>query len=316
MKNLLLLLALFILFTTANAEQTCCGKIQTAFETNKIAGNFGVLDLTFITKHEGGDVSIDSIWYSLPDGFLFQSNSLAVGAYTGDSLQIDTLSLSYDTSNLPFFLKEIRMYMLIDSVISMSPVYIYFAPWDTVEIWNDENNPIENRNWLADNNLDTPQRVYIDPDTLPGLPDTTLPICWKQYEGLAYEIPVNCDSADTVGQGKIGKTFRGTVSGRLIFQYTNELGNAIDLEIANARVEVYKGWRRIAVGQTDNDGFFELDYDYFTLNLRVCVNLLIDSIKEIQFQVQILNNFKETPLPLTQAFLKMNILQKHILKLI
>lgn len=154
---------LILSFSLAKGTQPpCCGMLNTTFETKKIAQINGSLDLTFVTKHNEGSFNVDSIWYSLPPGISFVNNSLDTGIYTGDSLQVDTLKITYDTSDLPYFLQELRMYMLTDSGLSMTPVYIYFTPWDTIEIWNDESNPIATRRWLVPNNLDTPQRVSID----------------------------------------------------------------------------------------------------------------------------------------------------------
>ncbi|MEC8692966.1 MAG: hypothetical protein VXX46_04230 [Bacteroidota bacterium] len=144
------------------------------------------------------------------------SNYIAIAE--GNSITLD-FTFDYDTTNLPYYQKEIRFITNDSGITELSSQYletahIYFTPWNTVEVFGNHDFLAQKRNWLVGDEINSPNRVYINKSSLPvsDLPDTfpdddSSNIYSRHIEGLGYSIPFlapdtfNYDSTDLVAEG-------------------------------------------------------------------------------------------------------------------
>lgn len=269
MKTIKLLLILLISFK-CSADSCCDDILRIQFQPQVIQYQDGYIELSYnvIRNQEIDTLIIDSISYFIEnnEGVVVEGNTLEGGIYENMEETTHFLNLSYDPSNPPFYLQEVRMYVTTNGLASMSIAYLHFTPWGTIEVFNSSTLSKHHISWISPlENDEEIIRVEIDPDTIPSsLPDTTLPTCWKYYEGLAYAVLVNCEE-DTTQQPEWVKTFRGRALGRLTYTYRNEDGQTRVIPIANARIEAWSTYR-IGVGSTDNNGNFQFNFDKTTVN--------------------------------------------------
>jgi|GEM_PF-5986911 len=261
---------LFItLFTCKIYANSCCeNDLQIEFQDFSTEAE-GILILPFNVIHDDGGnvITIDSIIYFVEnnEGISIVSNSLSIGSFQGENPTTFNLEISYDANNTPFYLQELRMYVYANDRATLATTYLFFSPWGEIQIYNPNTLPNDIISWLSPVEGEVPVRSEINPDTIPNtVPDTTLPMCWKYYDGLAYAVLVNCNE-DPEPEPEFVKTFRGRAKGRLVYTYRNDNAATVTIPIANARVEAWSGFR-IGVGSTDNNGYFNFDFDKTIFN--------------------------------------------------
>jgi hypothetical protein len=245
------------------------------------------------------------IW-SLPDNWNISQAGFPVyqGYSAGDSLIVSfTLSIP-DTNNLPFYPQYIELNLLTNRQNSMYQTItmagkVYFTPYNSIEIWNLEDFYDLKRNWLEEDSI-PPQRIFIPREDIPvsNLGDDPSiyerdSATWNDWwidnfreveiEGLAYTVlmtPVPYDSLDyyaNIGdmdttdndgpvQKKLGKTFTGTIKGRVTSTVKTGEDNETNVVIglAGLRINLYDDDLMfddyIGSTYTDEDGYYTINY--------------------------------------------------------
>ena len=116
-------------------------------------------------------VSIDSIKIATGSFFISDSLTLLSGLYDSGIVEDHSFNLLYDTAIIPYYIKEIKLIIYSDYGMFSSMFWIYFTPYNTIEILNHEN-LTHNRKWVfGDENL-YPSRIYIPYDSIETNIDT------------------------------------------------------------------------------------------------------------------------------------------------
>jgi hypothetical protein len=294
-------LILFALVAHAFTQCDDCNKLHFKFLSDSITELNDTLNLTlevWMNPENTDTLNIDTFYCINNSDLEFLFSSIDTGIYSGDTIQYFNIGLLYDTTDLPFYLQEFTIHFNVNNEIKSALVYFYFTPWNTIEVYNMQTLPPD-RQWLVETAIDSYQRVYIHPDSLPSEPDTTQLLCYKYIEGLAYVVLVNCDTTTTdsivdeslmtyngydtpdsfwganidtilydgMSEG-IWKTFKGRITGTIVYNYDNEGdpqridNNIVQIPIAKARVVIYHGIRKINAGFTNDTGYFDIPYEY------------------------------------------------------
>jgi len=228
------------------------------------------------------------------------TNTYGQTYYPGDSITW-TVTITYPTTNLPFYPQEIYIKQYANRFIRTylnDTVYdeigttamIYLTPYNTVEIWNLTDFQNLRRSWLYYEDNPNAQRIFIDSTSIPesNLGSYTInwdTIAWEndwqddyreiEVEGLAYTVlmkPVSPDSMDyydQIGDGPDStdskKWFTGRVKGRLMAYYNDDFGNPITYPLSGIRVKLMEKdlfWSQTFDSDyTDVDGYFDLYYN-------------------------------------------------------
>jgi len=220
---------------------------------------------------------------------------------------------NYDTLNLPFYPKEIQILSLDTNIPSdanrLASAFIYFTPWNTIEIFDFHDFINSKRFWLEGIDSLAPSRVYIDKNSLPisDLPDTlsendsSKVYSWRK-EGMAYSIPMinpdtfDYDSVDLILDGLMMKKddgcgfwahkFRGRIENTRIVSINNvELGGTfVPIGLRHASVEIcVNRWpfQVILECGTDAEGYIVhnnsriIDFDFCRNSNKVHADIFI-----------------------------------------
>jgi hypothetical protein len=257
-------------------------------------------------------VSHDSVWI---DSFSFVSDYFVLNGInksfplyldSGDSLILD-ISISYDSSNIPYYYKSVDNLLFfhnskMQNSFSIAPINIYFTPWGTTEIWNLDDFSSLPRVWEIPKTPE-PNRVFIPKDSIPisnRPPLDSINLEWEtdfqkiSYPNLPFAIEMAAahpdslagyillDSIQDPGDSNsnsnsiiIGKTFKGRITGRLLCNYINDMGNPVIIPLAGIFIKVkedditgnagnHTGYNiTLTSGYTDDNGNFDLSYSVF-----------------------------------------------------
>jgi len=238
MKIKILFLLASMLFATnvVLSQNELPFRIQAQTDTINVINDTFEVSYSLIKRLDSLSFTIDSIFYITCDEIEFLSNSLDTGNYSGDSVEEYSMVFLYDSTSKPFYLEEIRVYMIVNGIRVVSNFWVFFTPWNTIEVFSDAQMP-SNRRWLANTEFDSINKCYINPNSLPGPADTSLPLCYKYIEGLAYAVLTNCDTLgfDTFDENyylvydnnpdtfeinyfRTSEKYKGTITGRLIYK--------------------------------------------------------------------------------------------------
>lgn len=304
MKILVTIIVFFGYQMSTKASDCCKNLLNIEFKTEVQPLGNGTLSLDFSVNDSldgSPTIHIDSLWYFVVNNeeLNINTNTLDTGNYSTGNEQIHSLTMNYDAVLTPFFLQELRMYVKVNGKTQMHIAYVYFTAWQTIEIFSESTLANQDRSWIAPLDGEIPIRTTIIPDTLPTYNDldTTLPICWRQIDGLAYEVPVNCEDDnggdELAGKNFFVKTFRGRAKGRVTYDYYNDENVWVVLPIANIRVEARSGFKNIGDGTTDDDGYFDFNFDRTVANTsgNIDVKIRVES-QDNSNKVKVLNNLK------------------------
>ena len=179
---------------------------------------------------------------------------------------------SYNTTSLPIYLTEVKIFCLTDDENGATGTncYIYFTPYGTIEILNEHDFANLNRFWFG-NDGKFNQRIQIEKDSIPvsniNLNDSTFnpdSVYFVFKAGLGYAIPMKIDPAQQMDtdQLKTTHTFYGRLNNVRIFSYYSNESNQHVLSriwLKNAKVEIIRdrtiGYENIKTVYTDNEGF-------------------------------------------------------------
>ncbi len=110
------------------------------------------------------------------------------------------IDIQYNTSQIPYFYQKLNLKLrnpTTGQVASSTPIYVFFTPHNTVEVWNDLDFENTKRIWDDPEVNPTVQKIYIKKQNIPqsNLSDadfhnSEMEKSYVSMEGLAYSIPV------------------------------------------------------------------------------------------------------------------------------
>ena len=213
-------------------------------ETNNLSTHF-TITMKYIA-HENIVFKENPVFHLGIQGVVENYQNLSEMALSeGDSL-VAVVEINYDTTNLPFYPRNFEIsqnYQTLGGQQRQVSVYgnIYFTPYRTVEVLSAGDFSNSLRMWFHQySKIDTIRR-YIARDSIPvsnldatDVVDTTWKENWtfQEVPGLAYRIPLKAMHPDSIaahseqgdgGGEHIRSIYNGTVSGRLVMNYVNDL---------------------------------------------------------------------------------------------
>jgi hypothetical protein len=246
---------------------------------------------------------LDTISYLLPNGWSeieYQNNSPNSESslyLPGDSIPF-VFSISYPTSGLPYYPKDVKIFMQVKSKLNDTLNVrfhgrIFFTPWNSVEIWAEEDFYSIGRVWKEEILHGSLARVSIDRDSVPVSdigPNDTITEDWQYearlvtYPGLPFYVkmkPVHPDTmkyyAENFGDSasslsnrlnKADFRYIGNISGTISTAFTNDLNNTNPLFLKGVLIKLIDrdGPNGNVIDEldethTDENGNFTLSYN-------------------------------------------------------
>ncbi len=115
-------------------------------------------------------VQLESPTFALGSNPAARSAALiAPSVRLGDTVRT-TVAVQYDLNRLPFSLEKMEV-KLVDpagNLVGTAPAFVFFTPYNTVELWNRTDLDKLNRVWDVPNSGSVPARQYVNPSTIPA----------------------------------------------------------------------------------------------------------------------------------------------------
>ncbi len=203
------------------------------------------------------------------------------GVAARDTVQV-ALTVSYNAAAKPFGLENLTLRYLdgAGTQLAAAPAFLYFTPYNTLEVWSRDGLDSLKRVWDTPTNTPTRQAatkasVPVSDLTYAEVADPTVPKKYRSVPGLAYSVPVrDPNNGDDVGEeeGEIidgtyqyrRRTWAGTISGRIATDQMGGIGGL--LPVTGIRVEL---WDKdglfddfLAAGHTDDAGRFSFYFNH------------------------------------------------------
>ncbi|HTJ49777.1 MAG TPA: hypothetical protein VL443_10015, partial [Cyclobacteriaceae bacterium] len=264
-------------------------------EINSVSGS-----LAFKVRVYANDTIYNAfIGNSYPTGWNVTASTSVTKISPGQFADID-VTITYPVANLPFFPVSTSLeidYWLAPSLPNTRPVTytenttgkVYFTPYNTVEVWNDDDFYNLNRIWYEKGTLTDTIRRSIPKESIPVsniLPTDSITEDWQddfqsiQVAGLPYEVMLRgvdpavidslnvddgSDSTVSVPGAKLGfHTFSGTIKGRLVSNIVNNFGDHVQIGLAGILVKLKERDKlyneQFAETMTDANGYYTLTY--------------------------------------------------------
>ncbi|GAA4392541.1 hypothetical protein GCM10023186_43170 [Hymenobacter koreensis] len=145
----------------------------------------------------------------------------------GDTIRL-AFAVAYNPANVPHYLERLQLRAVRPdgTVATRGTAFVYFTPYNTVEVWSSHGLDQLNRVWDApDYTWTPPPPEEIKPGNVPvcnlteaELADENVPKKMKSVPGLAYAVPVRDDGTDddsNESDAARARTWNGTISGRV-----------------------------------------------------------------------------------------------------
>lgn len=285
-KNILWLLLVAVCFPIAlQGQSNCkhCANVRMYFQSYEKAEIDGQLNVRlYCIAEEAGIFSLprfSSTWNQSLQASQNYAEKVAMQA--GDSLVFDYV-LSYDTAALPYYSVNIQantVFETPDDAYSMThTLYVYFTPYNSVEVFDQAHYFRPNRVWLVGEETTAPSRVFIPQDSIPvsdipmGFEPDTNDIVYDyiDIEGLGYAIPMlykdfeGYNPTNGVGGEVRANTFHGEINNLRIFAMDiDDKGQPKEISLKGARVEI---WRDRTIGDQHIGTFFTDDAGFVSDN--------------------------------------------------
>ncbi|MEM7035574.1 MAG: T9SS type A sorting domain-containing protein [Bacteroidota bacterium] len=271
--------------------------IQTqSFEKPTLDGNFDVpftvLALEDLNLNHAFFVEADlpNNWYT---GFAMAPGTppppSAMDA--GDSAS-GMIRILYNPQNLPFHFQKLKIgvrNLQTQKVESSQFIYVYFTPYNTVEVWSPKEWEMLKREWDSPQSF-APDRQFVPPSSIPNSDLTdmeyaegTVDIVYKSIPGLAYSIPMK--QPPPSNKTELWNTFTGTIKGRILTDADTEDGGSSQIGIAGIRVKLMHHnslWfdSEIETVYTESNGEFEINYNESAFGQFIKLYLKIETENE------------------------------------
>lgn len=298
MKHLTVVLLTLLFLTSYGKSQAPLLSLINSLETPILNGTatttgyLKIIDTTFFIQQPS---------FRTSNLYTLNSQELVLLAgttkYPGDSIPFN-LAINYNINNLPFFPVKFEFELKVvgsinqDTIFITDEFYVFFTPYNTVEIWNLYDYTNLRRRWLNPDLVSDTSRVYINPSDIPvsniePIDRTTeagMDNDWedeyrsRRINNLAYEVLMKAVPIDSVayyasfGDEYPGiptnaplKRFTGTVIGSLKTTIENENGILVEIPLTGIKVKLKE--RDNLVDETfeetytDSNGDFRFDYD-------------------------------------------------------
>jgi hypothetical protein len=280
-------------------------------------------------------ITIDSITYSgsayfaVSMGGVSGNNFAASPAFSTINLlptqqSTATVSATYNASQLPYYPKDIEFKVWAHNAhnsidVAIAEVKVYFTPYNTTEIWDIADFVQLPRVWSTPLTPE-PIRVSIAKSSIPvsTRPDlSTLTAAWqtdfqeKFVAGLPYSVLMEAIHPDTIlarhiadslasdtgvlNKGVFGRTFTGTITGRLSASIINDDGVPATLYPAGVEVKLWEEdaiRQEFGITQTDANGYFSISYEKWQSHIEGDdIELYLEIYtRNSQFDLQVVEN--------------------------
>lgn len=246
----------------------------------------------------------DSLDFILPEGWSVKTiGSLSNSTVMPSANVTRSITFEYDEGDLSFYPQK---FSVIYGPSDINPThlkaaaYVYFTPYETIELWSYYDFVHLNRNWYIPESPE-PSRVYVDPITIPAsnIPSNFAPTeDWEEdfqfvdVPGLAYSIPMLAIHPDTLaldtgniviwdtsarydGCGGTLRRYLGVISGTVVSPFDQDNSTAlINRPLQGLRVEIFERDYlfgapvnfRIGFGTTDASGNFSINVNTCQFN--------------------------------------------------
>ena len=219
----------------------------------------------------------ENVFVTAPTNFSIQNTSAQARLSSTTSVVKDEsldfqYKVSFDPTNLPYYYQEIKILLEPRDTIhqkSENIAYIYFTPYNTIEIFNESDFIKSKREWLPVSNV-YPPRTFIHKDSIPlsnitssdtMLTDNELKRVFMDGLGYAVTVKVPLTATNTDESNANNRswenTYRFNIENCRFFVWTqNDNGNWNQLPVSFAKVKV---WRARDIKDTKI-----ISTDYFT----------------------------------------------------
>lgn len=300
-KTLLVFVFAFI-FKFAYSQDTAA--IEIKIQSRKVFLDTSTQTIKVLYSIKANDtVELDSVQFNLQYSYLANTKGFVpelaflstswnkkyfnTHLFAGDSFS-DTAELHFNKTRMPFYFQylELNMRDMNDSgnsVIQSAEVFVYFTPYDTIEVYNSVDFDKLQRIWNNDDSQMVALRIPAAKSNLPvsnltaaEFNNDSLPKSFFSHPALSYIVPMalTLDTFDMEeanetevarradGCGNNRRRWRGTISGNLRSQVESDLGGTVNINLRNIRVRIMEkdAWPNpddeLAVVYTDNNGNF------------------------------------------------------------
>lgn len=179
-----------------------------------------------------------------------------------------TLELRYNQENLPYTYRRFQLSLVgsADQKLGTTVVYVYFTPYDTVEVWNQDDFENLNRRWDRPQANERP-RQKLARSSLPAeawsaalFTGDTKPTRMFRTPGLAYAVPMPVNAMPQHRLSAAKNDFEGTVEGQIVTVIHGSDLSIVDIEVEVWESDLINGDTFLATGYTGEDGLFSIDF--------------------------------------------------------
>jgi hypothetical protein len=272
MKNTILFLFLIFFASESIAQdQTHCSSAnQSELSLSVISKDISEISsnvtFQFCLRTRDSSISIDTLLFNSEfASFSGFNTTLSQGTYAGTDSVIYNISFHCDTSQLPYYPKEIQFTVVTGKDIYRTQATVYFTPWNTIKIMNFADFHDPSYVWTIGNDDAQRTQSFIALDSFQSVYDSTLPTSYRHIEGSAISVQHNYDTAfvdtDTSSSPNainLLRKFEGRIKGRVQVPYNNEWTQNVNVNVANILISVVQdrgggNLKPIASGYTDEN---------------------------------------------------------------
>ena len=178
------------------------------------------------------------------------------------------LKLRVDRDHLPYTYRRFKLCTVDEAgqISGTATIFLYFTPYNTVEVWNQDDFENLNRRWdgLRQNEL---PRQFVPRGELPEAAWSTSlfrgeekPTRMWRTPGLAYAVPMKADAMPRPSATQAKNSYSGTLIGQVVTDVNGADLSIVDIAVELWESDVVNGDTYITTGFTGEDGLFSIDF--------------------------------------------------------
>ncbi|MCB0737084.1 MAG: hypothetical protein KDC92_06195, partial [Bacteroidetes bacterium] len=256
------------------------------------------VDICFVVHDTS--LLLDTVHWKLPDSFSIINSSLGGDTTLNpDDTFCFSLQLLKQHSGFPVLPQKMSMRFFnadtTDTSSFLLPVYVFFTPWNTIEIWHEDDFYNCGRQWKWPYHFPNglPLRQFVHRDSVPNPTFNENDSLWLNWQseyqvetvaGLPFSIKMAALHPDTIDSFSVYygdntywsdpydstsfivfPVFEGSVTGTLVTQYLNDVGQTVLMPLSGVQVQLrdHDGLFSERLGDkvlTDENGEFTISY--------------------------------------------------------